>query len=148
MIDKNGSEIKTGQVVRVTGAYFKNDNGLFLVTAVPGDPTWCGSDIALLKVGKSGKISTAKYRVSGWPLKTYTNDPWKRAEAGDWNREHAEIEVVTDVPMEYIREHFREEAANASEQAEYYGWNFGEQSSSYKTAVLRRDFLKAVAEGV
>ena len=30
MLDKNGVEICTGQVVKVTGAFFKNDNGLYL----------------------------------------------------------------------------------------------------------------------
>ena len=29
MLDKNGIEIKTGDVVEITGAYFKNDNGLY-----------------------------------------------------------------------------------------------------------------------
>lgn len=31
MFDKNGHEIKTGDIVEITGAYFKNDNGLYFV---------------------------------------------------------------------------------------------------------------------
>ena len=31
MLDKNGIEIKTGDVVEITGAYFKNDNGFYYV---------------------------------------------------------------------------------------------------------------------
>lgn len=38
MLDKNGVEICTGQVVKVTGAFFKNDNGLYFVDNSPGDP--------------------------------------------------------------------------------------------------------------
>ena len=42
MLDKNGVEIKTGDIVEISGAYFKNDNGLYFVTHSPGDPTWSG----------------------------------------------------------------------------------------------------------
>ena len=38
MLDKNGIEIKTGDVVEITGAYFKNDNGLYFVERSAGDP--------------------------------------------------------------------------------------------------------------
>ena len=31
MFDKNGVEIRTGHIVKVTGAFFKNDNGLYYV---------------------------------------------------------------------------------------------------------------------
>ena len=44
MLDKNGVEIRTGCIVEITGAYFKNDNGLWFVEHSPGDPSWCGSD--------------------------------------------------------------------------------------------------------
>ena len=30
MVDKNGVEMKTGDVVLISGAFFKNDNGLWL----------------------------------------------------------------------------------------------------------------------
>lgn len=38
MFDKNGVEIRTGQVVKVTGAFFKNDNGLYFVEKLPRRP--------------------------------------------------------------------------------------------------------------
>ena len=38
MVDKNGVEMKTGDIVRVSGAYFKNDNGLWFIERSPGDP--------------------------------------------------------------------------------------------------------------
>ena len=31
MLDKNGMEIKTGMVVEIKDAFFKNDNGLYFV---------------------------------------------------------------------------------------------------------------------
>ena len=60
MLDKNGVELRTGQIVKITGAYFKNDNGLYFVTHSPGDPGWCGSNYSLTKISKAGKISKAK----------------------------------------------------------------------------------------
>ena len=55
MLDKNGIEIKTGDIVEITGAYFKNDNGLYYVEHSAGDPDWSGSDHSLRKISKRGK---------------------------------------------------------------------------------------------
>ena len=63
MIDKNGIEIKTGMIVEITGAYFKNDNALYFVTNSPGDPSWCGSDHSLKRISKAGKISADNLRA-------------------------------------------------------------------------------------
>ena len=57
MTDKNGVEIKTGMVVRISGAYFKKDNGLYYVDSSPGDPSWCGKDHCLRKITRKGEIS-------------------------------------------------------------------------------------------
>lgn len=40
MFDKNGKEIKTGMAVRVSGAYFKKDNGLYFVDRSLGEASW------------------------------------------------------------------------------------------------------------
>ena len=40
MLDKNGVELRTGCVVEIAGAYFKNDNSFWFVEKVPGDPGW------------------------------------------------------------------------------------------------------------
>lgn len=63
MLDKNGMEIKTGMVVEIKDAFFKNDNGLYFVEHSAGDPDWCGSDHSLRKISKRGKISQAKHNV-------------------------------------------------------------------------------------
>ena len=55
MLDKNGIEIKTGDVVEITGAYFKNDNGFYYVEHSAGDPGWSGRDHSLRKISKRGK---------------------------------------------------------------------------------------------
>ena len=64
MKDKNGIEIKTGMIVKISGAYFKNDNGLYYVDNSPGDPSWSGRDYSLHKISKAGKISTAKRQIT------------------------------------------------------------------------------------
>ena len=35
MVDKNGVEMKTGDVVLISGAFFKNDNGLWFIERSP-----------------------------------------------------------------------------------------------------------------
>ena len=50
MVDKNGRQIQTGDVVLVSGGYFKSDNGLFAVIHAPGDPGWYGESCCLNKL--------------------------------------------------------------------------------------------------
>lgn len=68
MLDKNGMEIKTGMVVEIKDAFFKNDNGFYFVEHSAGDPDWCGSDHSLRKISKRGKISQAKHNLCFWPI--------------------------------------------------------------------------------
>lgn len=63
MVDKNGVEMKTGDVVLISGAFFKNDNGLWFIERSPGDPSWCGSSYSLTKLKRNGQPSTAKYNL-------------------------------------------------------------------------------------
>jgi len=39
--------MKKGDIVRITGGYFKSDNGLYMVEFAPGDPEWVGRDYCL-----------------------------------------------------------------------------------------------------
>lgn len=89
MLDKNGMEIKTGMVVEIKDAFFKNDNGLYFVEHSAGDPDWCGSDHSLRKISKRGKISQAKHNLCFWPIGIFISDRFKAAEARTWNKEHA-----------------------------------------------------------
>ena len=95
MLDKNGMEIKTGMVVEIKDAFFKNDNGLYFVEHSAGDPDWCGSDHSLRKISKRGKISQAKHNLCFWPIGIFISDRFKAAEARTWNKEHATIEIRT-----------------------------------------------------
>lgn len=68
MVDKNGRQIQTGDVVLVSGGYFKSDNGLFAVIHAPGDPGWYGESCCLNKLCRSGKLSEGKYATAFWPI--------------------------------------------------------------------------------
>lgn len=97
MTDKNGIEIKTGDIVMITGGFFKADNGYFVVTHSPGDANWCGRDHGLCRCSKTGKLSTGKYRTAFWPLMVTVSGYWKRIEAKEHNAKNAQIEVVGHV---------------------------------------------------
>ena len=149
MLDRNGIEIRTGDFVRISNAYYKTDNGVYFVEYSPGDPTWSGMDHALQKVKRNGEISTAKYRHAFWPLESFCSDHIKNALADDWNREHAEIEIISGIDRTAIIAHFTEEANNHDEQAKEYGWRWGENSEwavKYRTyATHYRNVVKRIS---
>lgn len=94
MEDKNGVEIKNGDLVRITGAYFKNANGLWRVEHAPGDKNWCGHDYCLKRVNKDGTDSKRKDNICFWPIATFVNSAFKRTEARLHNEKYAQIEVL------------------------------------------------------
>ena len=148
MKDKNGIEIKTGMIVKVSGAFFKGDNGLYYVDNSPGDPSWCGKDYSLHKISKTGKISTAKNRICFWPIIAFVSDRCKCAEANKWNAQHAEIEVVKIGNMEEVKNHFREQAENLEETIRRAVWNWGEDSETVKRHKTLKAHYEAVAASV
>ena len=94
MTDKNGKEIKHGNIVKIEGGYFKADNGLFVVEHAPGDENWLGNDYCLKCIKKDGTKSTGKYTISFWPLIVTVNNRQKRMEAKAHNAKFATIEIV------------------------------------------------------
>ena len=128
MLDKNGLDIRTGDIVRISNTYFKNDNGLYYVEYSPGDASWNGDNHSLHKIKRNGQLSTAKYSTAFWPLCAFTNDRMKNAMAYEWNHEHATIEVVTGIDTSYIADHFKELAVSHAESSKQYGYRWGENS--------------------
>ena len=100
MLDKNGIEIKRGDIVRITGAYFKADNGLWKVETAPGVGNWLGKDYGLRRLNRNGSLSTAKYNVGFWPIMVTVNSRIKRMEARAHNAAHAQIEVIKQAEKE------------------------------------------------
>lgn len=137
MIDKNGREIRTGDVVLIEGAFFKNDNRLYFVENSPGDPNWYGGYYSLRKISKRGKISTAKYSLGSWPIHIFTTDRTKAAQGHEWNKEHATIEIVENVPTKDILLYFAELVEDAKDAAkrerDFFGENAG-RCALYKQA--------------
>ena len=94
MLDKNGKEMKTGDVVIISGAYFKNDNGLWKIEHSPGDANWWGRDYSLRRLNKNGTVSKRKDNICFWPIGIFVNDYYKRLEAKAHNAKFAQIEIV------------------------------------------------------
>ncbi len=146
MKDKNGREIMTGDIVRINNAFFKNDNGLYFVEHSPGDVSWCGSDYCLRKVCRDGRLSTAKYNVAFWPPISCCSDRMKNAVAWEWNREHAEIEIVDEIDRSAVRDHFLERASNLAAGLERKAWDWGKHSAVYiNDDKIRRHYLNVAA---
>ena len=146
MTDKNNREMKTGDIVKIENAYFKNDNGLYFIEHTPGDRSWCGSDYSLRKICKNGRISSAKYSITFWPLSAVTNDREKNAAAREHNKNNATIEIVYTVDRSQVIEHFESEATAAAETAENYKWHFGEGSEVTQKQRSLAVFYQSIAD--
>ena len=148
MFDKNGVEIRTGCIVEITGAYFKNDNGLYFVQRSPGDPSWCGKDYSLKKISKTGKISKAKYSLCFWPIAVFTNDRFKAAAANEWNAAHAEIEVKSIKNMAEVAAYFQEKADELERVIHREIYDFGNESEVVKRDEAIKAHYVALAKAV
>lgn len=147
-VDKNGIEIRTGQIVEITGAYFKNDNGLYFVDRSPGDPSWIGSDYSLKKISKTGKISKAKHNICFWPIGIFVSDRCKAAEAHRWNEKHAQIEVKSIKNMAEVVAHFEKEAEDLTEHIRRATYDFGEDSPHVVEQKAIQAHYRAVAASI
>lgn len=146
MTDKNNRTMKTGDVVEITGAYFKNDNGLYFVEHTPGDPNWSGRDHCLRRIKRNGELSTAKDNLCFWPISAFVNSRDKRAAANQWNREHAEIEIKTFPHTEHIAAYFASEADSLNATIKRYTWDFGEDNQTVKDTKETQAFYRSVAD--
>ena len=107
MIDINGREIRTGDIVKISDAYFKNDNGIYFVTNSPGDTGWSGRDYCLKKLCKNGKMSNTKHNIGFWPISIFVSNREKRIEGNRWNKENAKIEIIEMKCNENVIEYFK-----------------------------------------
>lgn len=148
MIDRIGVELKTGDTVKIEGAFFKNDNGYYYVESSPGDPTWSGSDYGLRKIRRNGMISTAKHSVAFWPLKAFTSNRAKNIEARIHNEHHATIEIVTDIDRTQIAAHFAEECEKNEKYAKRHAWDWGEDHPETVRIKGISEFYRQKAEEV
>lgn len=148
MLDKNGVELRTGCVVEITGAYFKNDNGFWFVEKAPGDPSWCGSECCLKKISKAGKISKAKYNICFWPISVCVSDRSKAAEARRWNRDHAQIEVKAIQNMAEVVAHFEGLAEVEEERISWEIRHFGDEHPEVARLRETKAHYLAVAKAV
>lgn len=149
MKDKNGKEIKTGMVVKISGAYGKGDNGLYYVENSPGDCAWNGEQLCLKKISKAGKISEAKYSTTFWPMQSFVGCRAKRYEINAYNAEHAMIEITENGVKDWseVKEHFQAEADKMKEYIErswWYGWSEKDVQEYREMA----NFYQYVADGI
>lgn len=146
MVDKNGRQIQTGDVVLVSGGYFKSDNGLFVVIHAPGDPDWYGESCCLNKLCKSGKLSEGKYATAFWPIAVNAGSWRTKMDAKSWNAANAEILVVDDVNHSYIAENFIELAERTQVAADLTRQSFGDDYDEVKRLEKLKAFYISVAD--
>lgn len=100
-----------GDIVRVSGGYHANSNGLFFIEAESGRGGWW-----LKPITKAGKLRKASDQ--SWPLVSYMSDRLKAAEAKRHNQINAKMEPAPEVPACYVADFFRTQAAELAEKAD------------------------------
>lgn len=146
MNDVNGVTIRTGDVVVVSDAFFKVDNGTYFVAHSPGDPSWCGYDYSLRRLNRNGSFSEGKSKVAFWPLEAFCSDREKNARALDWNRVNAKIEVIAfdrKTIADYFDKLGDEGLKSASRVLNEWGW--GKHSGGYLRELRIGKFYKETA---
>ena len=139
-------ELKTGDIVEIKNAYFKNDNGIYFVDNAPGDSSWSGSDYSLKKMCRNGNLSTATHNIAFWPLSAFTNNRQKNAECREWNDKNATIEVIYNIDNTQVIEHFKQKAEKMKRYIERQAWDFGENHEVTLQSVEIRNHYLSVAE--
>lgn len=94
--------LQLGDVVEISGAATKCDNGLYFVEQVPGGACWSGSQYCLKKIGKTGKVLKSGSTIAWWPMRD----------------QDARLSRPEGVPLEGVAEWFREKAAQMAAQIE------------------------------
>lgn len=149
MLDTNNKEIRTGDFVKVSGAYFKNSNGLYLVTSASDAPDYCGDSVYMHKVKKNGEMCLNG--STSLPMGYYCSDREKNRAAREHDSENLKYEVTDGIPTYHAAEHFKKKAAEYADRAENNrrrGWEGEAEKMSrwvdYYSAVADR--LSATAE--
>jgi hypothetical protein len=117
MIDVTGRKIVSGDIVEISGAYFKRHNGYWVVQNSPGDENWTGSDHSLIKVSKRGKISYAKSNLCFWPLVHFVSNRKLADEAKEHDKKYAIIRVIGHADIQGAN--FEK---SSPERTEYVNW--------------------------
>ena len=141
MLDKNGREIKMGDIVRVENGYFKSSNGLFFVESE------CKNSLWLAKIAKNGKISVNSNASQSWPLKSYCSDRIKNHEAIAHNKANATIEVAEGINTFYIVQRFQESLDTAKKRLDYWNGNNKELAASEEKRIAElEEAIARIAE--
>ena len=149
MNDKNGKELRCGDIVLISNAYFKNDNGYWFVEQDGHNKAYSsGPDsLTLQKVGKTGKVSTCKGHIAFWPLISFCSDYQKNVAARAWNLEHATIEKVETVPTFGVEEFIRNEIAQHEDAIRNYE-RFGYGEAWSRPAQNALEYFSAALERI
>lgn len=146
MKDKNGKEMRTGDIVKVSGAYTKRHNGYFVIEHTPGDVSWLGEDYSLQRLKKNGEYSNGSYTTQFWPLSYFSNNKTHNELAYEHDSKNATIEIVGNINTEFIIANFEKESENSLKAAKDYAWRFGEDSEVTRKALARSEHYKKVVE--
>lgn len=138
MLDKNGIEIKTGDIVEVTGAQCEEYNGLFFVddSSNKAEAAWLGSEHYLIRVTPEGKIIHSETGM--YPI---VDENW---EDFDWSKDTS-IEIKAGIDVSEIRKYFSEKVAYKEEISKFYLSRYGD-TDVYELMLRDKELYESVVK--
>lgn len=106
-------EFKIGDIVEVSGGYFKVSNGLFIIEKIrphfvenmrTGERVFDHNLYYLQGICKNGKI---RNRAEYFPLCNTISDYFRSMEAKNWNKKNARMSLATVKDMSYLIDHYK-----------------------------------------
>lgn len=114
----------------------------------PGILTGVAPIIAFARFQSAAKISQAKHNICFWPIGIFISDRFKAAEARTWNKEHATIEIRTEIDRSEVAAHFDQMAEDLTDQIQREAWDYGEDSQTVKTSTAIQKHYRQVASEI
>lgn len=143
MIDKNGTEIHTGDIVLIKNTPNRTWAGLFFVKASPGDPLWEESHLLLHRISDTGDITTS-YRgfpESTWPVQLEQEEPEIRKRLEKATIEH----YYKPFDKSQLATWFIEESHRLQEEALIMRRQYGEGSEEHTAALKASELMQSIA---
>ena len=112
MNDSNGREIRTGDFITISGAYFNSNNGLWLVEHASDAPDYSSDTVWMHKVKKNGELCVDRAGSStSLPFGYYCSDRDKNRAAREHDAANLRYAVTDGINTHYAVEHYKEQIA-------------------------------------
>lgn len=103
---------------------------------------------SLRKISKRGQNQPGEAQPLFLADRNFHQRPVQSAEARTWNKEHATIEIRTEIDRSEVAAHFDQMAEDLTDQIQREAWDYGEDSQTVKTSTAIQKHYRQVASEI